>query len=784
MKYIFFSSRCKKRVFLAACAAVLVILLGTGLRLLPSEPLAQGVPFSREILSADGVVLRLTLAWDGQYRLWTPLSHIAPSAVQAIILKEDQFFYFHPGVNPGSLFRAAWSTYAGAQRQGGSTLTMQLARRLYLLNTRTIPGKLKQVLYALWLEARYSKKQILEAYCNLAPMGANIEGLGAAAYIYFGKNASDLSLAEGLALAVMPQNPAGRFDFDQEQQEARKRLMEEWIAKHPEDAATLAMVRNDPLKGRTRRSLPFLAPHFCDLILRSQRASSQQVLLTTLDSRLQQLLERLLNRYIASRSRQGIVNGSLLLVDRRDMAVKAWVGSADFFDQTIDGQVNGVMAKRSPGSTLKPLLYGLALDQGIIHPLTILRDTPTAFGSYQPENFDGRFIGPVTAREALVRSRNVPAVWLASQLKGISLYDLLRDAGVTGLRSEAHYGLSLVLGGGELSMEELVRLYAILANEGRLRPLRYLTNDPLSPGRPLLSPEAAFMVRDMLASGIRPEGGNSKYGQKPHWPAAWKTGTSWGFHDAWTVGLVGDYVLAVWIGNFDGKASSSFIGVKAATPLFFQIADALELALPKAHPQLSAPPPGLIKVEVCQESGELPNHWCPQITKTWFIPGKSPIRVSTLHRPVVVDKTSGQAVCPPYNPLTTKLEVYAFWPSDLDRLFRAAGLPRRTPPQLPERCSAKLGHTINGDPPRLNSPLAHVVYTLRLSKPEESIELAAAVDGNSERMYWFANDRYLGNNGKGSNFAWRPEHTGTYALSVVDDQGRSTGRTVRVQFLP
>ncbi|MDD2463656.1 MAG: penicillin-binding protein 1C [Desulfobulbus sp.] len=753
------------------------------LHFIPADPLAGNIPCSHLIRSADGVVLRLTLAWDGQYRLWTPLVDIAPQTVEALLLKEDQSFFSHPGVNPVSLLRAAWSTYIMHQRQGGSTLTMQLARRLHRLNTRTFGGKFKQIALALWLEARHSKKEILEAYCNLAPMGANIEGLGAAAQIYFNKQAKELSLTEGLALAVMPQNPSGRFDFDREQQHARMRLSEIWGEKHPEDKALLTTLHDQPFKGRSRRSLPFLAPHFCDQILQSAPANNLQVINTTLDSRLQGLLERMLARYIKNRNRQGIVNGSLLLVDRRNMAVKALVGSADFFDQTLHGQVNGVLAKRSPGSTLKPFLYGLAIDQGLIHPQTILRDAPTAFGAYQPENFDGRFIGPISAREALIRSRNVPAIWLANQLHNPSLYGFLQSTGMTGLRSEEHYGLSLVLGGGELSMEKLVELYGLLANQGKLHPLRYRMKDPMTKGISLISPQAAFMVRNMLASNPRADGAADQYNRGNHWPIAWKTGTSWGFHDAWTVGLVGDYLLAVWIGNFDGKANPSFIGLKAATPLFFQLADALELTLADEQPSPPQPPTGLIEVEVCQASGELPNRWCPQTVKTWFIPGKSPIKVSTLHRPVMVERRSGAAACPPYDPQLTKLEVFAFWPSDLERLFCVAGLPRRSPPPLPKQCSER-DSGITGDPPRVNSPLNNVIYTLRLSKPEQSIELAAAIDGESERMYWFADNLYLGSRNRGTNFSWRPPQAGIFGLSVVDDQGRSTGRTVTVEFLP
>ena len=413
----------------------------------PAPSLCQGIPFSQLLCAEDGQMLRLTLAWDGQYRLWTPLEDIAPQVKDALLLKEDQYFYLHPGFNLSALLRATWSTYLRQQRQGGSTLTMQLARQLYHLNTRTIPGKLYQIGCALWLEARYSKDDIFEAYCNLAPMGANIQGLGAAARIYFNKPASRLSLAEGLSLAVMPQNPAKRYQFNREQQQARQRLTQAWLQRHPEDEPLLTPLLTSDLLGRTRQQLPFLAPHFCDFVLKQRQNGSQQRITTTLDLELQQMIEELVHRYVETKQNKGIVNAAVLLVDSQTMAVKALVGSADFFDRSLQGQVNGVLAQRSPGSTLKPFLYGLALDQGLIHSRSILRDLPANFGSYQPENFDGRFSGPISAEEALIRSRNVPAIALANRLSSPTLYELLKTAGITGLRSKNHYGLSLVLGG-------------------------------------------------------------------------------------------------------------------------------------------------------------------------------------------------------------------------------------------------------------------------------------------------------------------------------------------------
>jgi penicillin-binding protein 1C len=757
-----------------------LLLLMLALRLWPHPPLRQSEPLSRVVLAEDGELLRMTTASDGQYRQWVPLERISPALVDAILLKEDRNFHRHPGINPVSLLRAARSTYSDGNRQGASTLSMQLARRLYHLNTRRIPGKLQQMALALWLEARYSKHDILEAYLNLAPMGGNIEGAEAASRIYFDKPASALSLAEALALAVIPQQPAQRARFGPALQNARLRLLAEWRRVHPDDPRN-ASLTDLPLHARRREQLPFRAPHLSEYLLASRDGDE---LRSTLSWPLQQQLEGLVHPYIAQHRDRGIENAVALLLDSRDHSVKALVGSADYFSEEIHGQVNGVRAQRSPGSTLKPFLYGMAIDQGIIHPMSILKDAPSAFGYFQPENFDHKFAGPLTAQDALIRSRNIPAVWLAGQVRQPSLYGLLQRAGVRNLRPEEHYGLGLSLGGGELSPEELAQLYLMLASAGVLHPVRYLQDQPDASGPALLTPQAAFMVRDMLRHNPRPDGLDTSQLRGRHWPVAWKTGTSWGFHDAWSAGLVGPYVLVVWIGNFDGRGNPAFIGQQAAGPLFFRIADALPLALPDATPEPDLPPDGVTRIEVCSASGDLPNRWCPQTRPTWYIPGVSPIRISTLHRPVTIDTRTGRAACPPYDPHYTHEEVFEFWPTDLQRLFIAAGLPRRMPPDPARDCRTMPMGAGDGEAPRIRSPLTQVTYSLRLSQPQESIALSASAASDARMLYWFADRSLLGEAAPQSYLSWRPRKSGTYRLRVSDDQGRSAERMVRVEFLP
>jgi penicillin-binding protein 1C len=756
-----------------ACIGVASI----ALRVWPHAPLSRRVPVSTAVWSADGELLRVTLSADDQYRLWMPLSRMAPSVVDAFLLKEDRWFYWHFGVNPVALGRAALRTYGG-ERQGGSTLTMQLARLLYRINTKTPAGKLRQIAAALWLEARYSKHDLLEAYLNVVPFGGNIQGVGAASLVYFGKPPDRLTLGESMTLAIIPQRPAsraGRASSHAGVLAARARLGRLWLARHRRSDADRRQIEL-PIVAAPTTAMPWQAPHFVDALLatRAPRQDDGRID-TTIDTGLQRATELQIRRYLAQRGDVGIANAASLLVDTRDMSVKAWVGSADYW-RAGDGQVNGVSSKRSPGSTLKPFVYALALDQGVLHPQTMLRDAPTSFGPFTPENFDGRFVGPITAEEALIRSRNVPAVWVAAQLTQPGLYGFLQSAGVRDLQPESFYGLALTLGGGEITMEELAGLYAMLANQGTLQPLRVEASSPRADGVRLLSPEASFITLDMLRHNPRPDD-DGMIPARARWPVAWKTGTSWGFRDAWSAGVVGPYVLVVWIGNFDGRGNPAFIGVDAAAPLFFRIADALNLARAKEAVPALVPPAGVSRVAVCSGSGDLPNADCPHTVDTWYIPGKSPIRVSRLHRAVAIDIQSGRPACPPYGD-AARFEVFEFWPSDMLKLFREAGMPRRTPPALP---ACALDDRMES--PRIASPLRNVTYTLRLSKPRDGIVLDAGVAADVQRVFWFDGSALIGVRAVSEGaLPWRPGTAGIHLVRVVDDRGRSAERDVDVQF--
>src|SRR5437867_5696473 len=490
--------------------------------LLPKPPLLVSILFSHCVRDRNGKLLRVTLTTDQKFRVWTSLSDISPALIDATLRFEDKYYRHHPGVNPVALMRSALYLRAGGTHSGASTITMQLARLRYHLCTRTVGGKFVQIVRALELERHYSKAEILEAYLNLAPYGRNIEGIGAASQIYFDKPASRLSRPEAVALSVIPQSPSRRALFVDRNNQSLDSAQSHWYDRnvaqvsgpwglrasslhsessrrdarspHGQDAhATLWR----EFSARAQRERKFLAPHFVQQIVANEKGRDEIV--TTLDLAKQQLIERRIANYIQTNRNRGIQNAAALLVDTRTMDVLAQIGSADFFNAEIQGQVDGTRAPRSPGSTLKPFVYALALQQGLIHPFSILSDAPHSFGDYNPENFDREFVGPIRACDALARSRNLPAVELASQLHHPTLYEFLRGAGVKLPRSESLYGLSLPLGGAEVTMEDLVRLYATLANNGELRPLRRTSRDPTARrGRSVVMAEAAFLTLEML----------------------------------------------------------------------------------------------------------------------------------------------------------------------------------------------------------------------------------------------------------------------------------------------
>ncbi|WP_392564066.1 penicillin-binding protein 1C [Orbus wheelerorum] len=767
---------------------LLLALIAVTVRLYPHAALSQSLTFSNTYYDEHNKLLRITLADDERYRLWTPLEEISSNVIDGLLLHEDRWFYYHPGFNPISLTRAFFATYlGGGNRQGASTITMQLARMHWKLNTKTIEGKLIQLARAIELELMYSKHDILEAYLNYAPFGRNIESVGAASLIYFDKPVSQVNLPEALTLTVLPQSPTYRIDKQtgiagNALVNARNQLFQRWQEiYHSED--NIAALFNQSLIMRQPEQLPFLAPHFINQIIQQQLGDSHQSkIITTLDNNLQTIIENQVNVFIERNNQTGIKNATVLLVDTKTMGVKALIGSADYFNNDIQGQVNGTIAKRSPGSTLKPFIYGLGFDQGILHPMSILKDVETDFGFYTPENFDRNFKGPISATEALIKSRNIPAVFIAAKLKTPSFYQFLTAANIANLASEEHYGLALVLGGGEVTSQELATLYAMLENRGKWQPLKFIAKqtDNTSVVKKLLSPQASFMTQDMLLKNTRKQDILFKK-QNTAIPVYFKTGTSWGFRDAWTAGGFKQYVLIVWLGNFDGSSNNAFVGADAATPLFFNIIDAINNYYPNTRAPNQELPKNMKKVDICLTSGNLVTKWCKVKGKTWFIPGVSPITVDNIYRPVMIDNLSGKVACAPYNLQTSHVEVFEYWPSDLAKIFAKAGMQKKSPPDSSHCLSP---HNYLGQAPKITSPLKNVVYQFRVNNQKnERISLNANVDGEVKKLYWFIDNQFIGSSLQNQTLDLLPTKSGVFKLLVVDDLGRSDARIIKVELL-
>ncbi|MEM7279172.1 MAG: penicillin-binding transpeptidase domain-containing protein, partial [Pseudomonadota bacterium] len=427
---------------------------------------------------------------------------------------------------------------------------------------------------------------------------------------------------------------------------------------------------------------------------------------------------------------------------------------------------------------LKPFVYALAMDVGLIHPYSLMDDTAKRFAAFTPENFDRRFAGPIIAQDALIYSRNVPAVDLLNRLGQQRFHRFLTEAGVSGLRPASFYGLASVLGGNELSMVEIAQLYAMLANGGRWQPARFLAKDPIQAPRRLLSPEASFLTLQMLTKNP-PAPGFQPPGQRQS-EIAWKTGTSFAFRDAWAVGVVGPYTLAVWTGNFDGSSNNAFVGRTASGPLFFSIIESLADRLKNTRHSLGQPAAtlSLAQASMCIDSGDLAGAHCPRTIEGYLIPGVSPIKVSKVYRRVAIDTKTGLRAC--QNELdSVEFRTYAFWPSKAAAAMRSAGIHLRQAPAWNPTCT--LDQRAAADrAPRISTPLADSTYHSRKDDPSRNtIELQADVASDVQSVYWFANKVPLGRSTADKGLLWQLQ-PGIYELTAIDDAGRTDQTQLRV----
>ncbi len=542
---------------------------------------------SVEVLDRDGDLLRAYTVADGRWRMAVNLADVDADYLAMLIAFEDKRFHDHPGVDPMAILRAGWqAATSGHVVSGGSTLTMQVARLLEETGTGAWDGKLRQMRVALALERRLTKDQILSLYLHLAPYGGNLEGARAASLAYFGKEPRRLTPAEAALLVAIPQSPESRRpDRAADRAEAARARV---LARAAQggiigaDQANAALT--EPVPG-LRKPVPALAPHLADRARRTDPTA--RLIRLTVKRSLQRALETLAREAVAGRGED--LQVAIVVADHLSGEILASVGSAAFQADARQGFVDMTQALRSPGSTLKPLIYGLAFDEGLAHPETLIEDRPTTFGTYQPQNFDKLFRGTIRVREALQMSLNIPVVTLTEALGPAKLLVAMRRAGMTAKVPGDQPGLAVALGGVGVTLEDMVQLYATIARGGVALPLTYHLDGARSEGERVLSTVAAWQVGDILAGLAPPPGA-------PENRLAYKTGTSYGHRDAWAIGFDGRHVIGVWMGRADGTPVPGAFGADVAAPILFQAFSRLKPTLVPQGP----PPPATLLVSNAQ----------------------------------------------------------------------------------------------------------------------------------------------------------------------------------------
>lgn len=760
------------------CVVLVVALLWLADRIWPL-PLPQD-DLARVVLAEDGTPLWRFADADGVWRYPVHTSEVSPYYLDALLTYEDRWFYQHPGVNPLALVRATWQNLSGARVvSGGSTLSMQVARLLDP-HSRTLHGKLRQLWRTAQLEWHLSKDEILNLYLNRAPFGGTLQGVAAASWAYLGKSPSQLTHAEAALLAVLPQAPS-RLRPDrhpQRAQEARDKVLRRLAEFQvwPQSAVDEAL--EEPLLLAPRLE-PSLAPL---LARRLNRPDSPPLIRTTLDATLQRRLEDLLLGWRARLPEH--TSAAILVVEEESMAVRAYLGSVDINDTKRFGHVDMISALRSPGSTLKPFLYGMALDDGLIHSESLLQDVPRRYGDYRPGNFSMGFTGAVPASTALSSSLNLPAVQLLEAYGPKRFAAQMRIGGVPlALPALAEPNLALILGGAGSRLEDLVSGYSALARDGKSATLRLQPDDALRE-RPLLSPGAAWIVRRILSGQARPDRDpRAELVQRP--VLAWKTGTSYGFRDAWAIGVGPRYLIGVWIGRPDGTPVPGQFGLASAAPLMLQVHDVLTNR--DSQRGISAPvkpvPANIGVAAICWPLGQPMSRSDPNCRRqrfAWTLDNTTPPTLQALDQPLSVGlmesiwvNTKGLRV-DAHCPGATSKSI-ALWPAPLEPwLPRVERREARIPPADPD-CP----------PPALaaSSPLSIVGVRegdqLRLpAASQQALRLNISALGGSGRRWWFLNGAPLGDSANQDSINASFERLGRYQLSVLDE----AGQTARLEF--
>lgn len=762
-------------------AVIIIFLLATPILVWIADkiwPLPDPEPQIATIVTAqDGTPLWRFADKEGVWRYHVKLTDVSPEYLEALITYEDRWFYQHPGVNPMAILRAAWQNLSsGRIVSGGSTLSMQVAR-LVDPHSRTLGGKIKQLWRTLQLEWYYSKDEILEIYLNRAPFGGTLEGIGAASWAYLGKSPADLSAGEATLMAVLPQAPSRlRPDRYPERAQATRDKVLDRLAEYqiwPQEKV-------DEIKEEQVLLAPRQTPQLAPLLARRMYNEKREpVITTTIDINIQRQLEDIANQWkyqLADKTSLAI-----LVVDHTDMSVKGYVGSADFNDNSRFGHVDMISAWRSPGSTLKPFIYALALDEGLIHAESLLQDVPRRFDNYRPGNFDSDFNGAVSASEALSRSLNLPAVQLIEVYGAKKFAAKLRH---NHLEMRFPYGsepnLALILGGTATRMDELVSAFSALARQGKTAPLRFKPEQIIE-DRVLMSQGAAWIIRRILAGEARPRPDSAI---SPVVPLAWKTGTSYGYRDAWSIGVNARYTIGVWVGRPDGTPVAGQFGFATAVPIMNQVNNLLTgyFYQNKQRPPTDLRPNSVTAATICWPTGKaLPKEDsnCRVSRRSWILDNTIPPTLLNdsqegilgINEKIWLDN-EGKRTGP--NCPNAELKDIALWPIALE-----AWLPEK------ERRAKRLPPISETCPPIKEDIIPLFISGIRagdLLRPlpgETTLEITVSTQGGSGMQWWFLNGEQIGKTENGETFSYLLEKRGKYQLSVLD----LSGQTDMVNFI-
>jgi len=756
----------------SACAALVLLFL----LLSWCFPLPQPKPYSLVVTDRNGIFLTAFLASDGSWRLKTSVHEIPDRLKKILIEKEDRFFYYHLGFNLVSMGRALLQNIrTGRIVSGASTITMQVARMLEP-KERTYWNKLVEIFRALQLECRYSKDEILEMYLSMAPLGGNIEGLKSAALLYYQTPLERLNIAQLLDLILIPNDPNGlRPDRQADRlHAARYRLASRFLRSGLLTANDSSVIWQTRAEAQRTRVDP-AAPQFC-LRIKDQALDASEVR-SSLDVRAQRTVEALVTNHLRPWKLRGVQNAAALVINNRTMEIAAYVGSEDFSDSLARGQVDAVQAVRSPGSTMKPLLYALAMDKGLLTPKLRLLDVPYDYDGYVAENYDGAFSGLVYAEEALRKSLNTPMVRLLKQTGLASFGQFLEDLGFASLQPQRpKLGLSMIIGGCGTTLEELTTAFAAIARSGLYSRPSYVKNDDPErlPTRRVFSDGAAYMVTEILSGLDRPDLPNNFDVAMNAPKIAFKTGTSYGRRDAWCIGYSAEYTAGVWIGNVTNKGIAELVGAKSATPLLIDILNALTSPRQKSI----LPRPDDVRTRlVCAMSGKLATPHCTHLLEDLYSATHTLSQFCDIDKEYMISPDSKKHYCVmcvkdhPY-----KLVVYQEYPPELLNYWKRTGKAVRVPPRHDLACE----QLSKGAGPQVLSPLNDMVYLLTEESQKITFQASSGVEVKDH--IWYLDNRLLGRKKAGEKFFLKLG-TGRHSISCLDDRGRISSLGITVQAL-